>query len=169
MADLTVFIFVLIASVYDIRTGRIPNLLILSGCLAGLLLSAAGISISLSASLKGMLLPLLFPGVLFAFGIMGAGDIKLMCMIGLYTGAGSVFRIICLAFAAAAVQSVFLLKDPERRMGVFGGFHRLMLFFAPTGGAWRGERYLEQAPAKCKIRFSPAVLVGLVLQILFYD
>ena len=74
---------VLIATVVDIRTRRIPNALTATMAGAGIGFAAAGISgISLGAAAIGFLvgLALMLPG--HALGATGAGDVKLMAAVG---------------------------------------------------------------------------------------
>lgn len=81
----------------DVRSRRIPNHLVLVGLLAGLGLQAsvtpgAGLfnqpfgALGLLPALGGMLLGLLLLLPMYALGAMGAGDVKLMAMVGVFLG-----------------------------------------------------------------------------------
>lgn len=75
------------AATIDLRTRRIPNLLILSGAILGLALAVwqggiPAITISLSGLLLGFLL--LLPGYLLR--MTGGGDVKLMASLGCLLG-----------------------------------------------------------------------------------
>ena len=85
---------VLAAAWDDLRSGRISNQLIVTGLLAGFLCQvvqykAAGIVLFLG----GSLLPLLLFGMLFYFRMLGAGDIKLFCVVGGFLGAKAVLPL----------------------------------------------------------------------------
>ncbi|NIC07545.1 A24 family peptidase [Billgrantia bachuensis] len=89
------------AAAWDIRTHRIPNLLVLAGAAVGFLLQgwAAGIG-GVLAAIYGLLvgLAILLPGYLMGF--TGAGDVKFMAAIGTFLGPMGVFH--------AAIVSVFI-------------------------------------------------------------
>ena len=135
-----------IATLTDIRKGRVPNRLICAGFAGALVIHAAeiccmwpagsgdpGFAEGFTGSLfqeavsfvSGVLLPLLFPGILFVTGMMGAGDIKLFSVIGAFLGGRAVLRTVFLAFCFGAVQSVFLLV---RRRNAWQRFRVLSLY-----------------------------------------
>ncbi len=95
----------------DLKTGRIPN----AWLLTGLALAAACRFVSadprsiISDSLPGMLIPLLILFPLFFFRMLGAGDIKLFCVLGFLLGKSRIFPCLFLSFLFGAVLSVILM------------------------------------------------------------
>lgn len=86
------FAFVLIAAISDIKTRRIPNKLIFPGALMALIyhtLSPYGIGPL--ASLEGLAVGLFSFLPLYVIRAMGAGDVKLMAMVGTFLGPASAF------------------------------------------------------------------------------
>lgn len=77
----------LVASLCDLRQRRVPNLLILVGSLTavGLALSPWAVLSPLMALFGGLVGLLLFLPP-YALGLMGAGDVKLLGMCGLFLG-----------------------------------------------------------------------------------
>jgi prepilin peptidase CpaA len=103
-------ILLLAAAVGDIRTGRIPNWLVFGGALYGLLLNAffsqhphhTGMLFALGGMAIGLgaLLPL------YLLRVMGAGDVKLMAMVGVFLGPSATFAAAMATLLAGGVMAV---------------------------------------------------------------
>lgn len=128
-----VFALLLItATVFDFRIQKIPNLLTFSGCLAGILLSsflAESASQGLMSALAGVALALVLFLPIYAFGKFGAGDVKLLAMVGAFIGPlglawASVFTLI----AGGILALVWLVRDlgPRAFMYKTIGFFSLL-------------------------------------------
>lgn len=102
---------------HDVRTRRIPNGLVLGGALAGLALNAAlpaGASLfadppgglGLLASLAGLGLGLATLLPMYALGAMGAGDVKLMAMVGAFLGPDGVLGAALLSLLTGGVLAL---------------------------------------------------------------
>lgn len=78
----------IVAGVIDYRTYRIPNWLTVSGTVFGLLYGVLGSNIHQGFlwSLGGLGLGLLMMLPMYALRVMGAGDVKLMAMVGTFLG-----------------------------------------------------------------------------------
>ena len=104
--------FLLAAVFTDMACRKIPNRLVLAGMISGLLVQAflPGGDGFLSA----------FKGLLFGFGlflplyllrVMGAGDVKLMAMVGSFTGSPAIFGVVlCTLLAGGVLSLAFSLK-----------------------------------------------------------
>jgi prepilin peptidase CpaA len=100
----------------DIKERRIYNKVILAAVIAGLLLGflADGTTGLISAG-KGFLLGAALLFLPFAAGGMGAGDLKLLAVIGLFKGAEFVFAVFLLAALLGGVFALALLLLRRRR------------------------------------------------------
>ncbi len=113
-------VLVIAAFCTDIRTMRIPNALTVCGALAGLLVHA-GVSRwdGLVFSLTGMLAGFGTLLVLYAFGAIGAGDVKLFGAIGALAGTEFVLYSIMYSIVyAGAIGVVILLFRRETVMRI---------------------------------------------------
>lgn len=115
---LTILCVLLALAVWnDLRTRRIPNALVFGGALLGLLLNAAlpdgdGLfiqvfgGIGLLKALAGLAVGLLLLLPMYAMRALGAGDVKLMAMIGAFVGPGAVAGITLLTLLAGGVLAL---------------------------------------------------------------
>ncbi len=98
-----------IAMICDLRTGKIPNHLLLVSLLFGLgytivINGTSGLLVGLSGFATGFLL--LLPGYLLRF--TGAGDLKLMAVLGIFGGPVTILWVFALSVIAGALS--ILLK-----------------------------------------------------------
>jgi len=97
----------LTAAWHDIKSHRIPNLLILAGALTGVFLRAwlegwLGVALAIEGFLVGLVVLLPF----YIFRMLGAGDVKLMAMVGVYLGPWGVLGALLATFLAGGVLAV---------------------------------------------------------------
>lgn len=112
-----------VAMTLDLRTAKVDNRWILFCTGAGMAFRflEQGM-VALPRCIAGILVPLIFLGGLFAFRMMGAGDIKLLCALGCVMGPKDVVR--CLGFSlflGAGISLALLISngDIRRRIHYF--------------------------------------------------
>ncbi len=92
-----------IAVVEDLCTDRIPNRWICLGLAAGILfLILPWTSIGWTGFLAGLMIPVFIGWLPFRMGAIGAGDVKLLLVVGCLSGGRDVFYCIFLSFLFAA-------------------------------------------------------------------
>jgi len=105
---LDLYIFILTSAlVIDVKSGRVPNWLTMSGLLTSQLVLLLD---SCETALKALVISLLIVLILFpvfAIGGLGAGDIKLMMILPCYFSFNSSLHIILYSFLVAAVIGAF--------------------------------------------------------------
>lgn len=161
-------LFLPAAVVWDFRKGKIPNQLILTGIISGgfllLLYNGAGAFLK---CLPGMLFPVIVLFPLYRLGVLGAGDIKLFSMLGVYLTFREQLICIVLTFLAGAVISLGVLlwrKNLIERILYFISFcnecicgGHLRSYYLPSQGKEDGS----------KIHFSLPIMTGVIL-LFFY-
>lgn len=109
----SLFALLTIAAVSDWRTYRIPNWLTLSGVIFGLAYNAlrpATPEHGLTWALQGMLLCFAIFLPLYLVRAMGAGDVKLIAMVGAFLGASdAVYVILSIFIAGGAAALIFAM------------------------------------------------------------
>ena len=124
--DVLLLATMLSAAVWDVRTRRIPNTLVAAGLTAALALHAVRGASALLGSAAGAGAALALGFALFATGIIGAGDAKLLCAAAAFLGFSALPKLLgfsalaggVLALASAARHRVLLriLSDSGRTM-----------------------------------------------------
>ncbi len=111
------FAVLLGAAFKDLKERRIPNLLLLIGGVGALLMSLSMQSISMQALLAGGGVGLLVFLPFYAMSAMGAGDIKLMAIVGTYLGVkGVLISALLTALAGGVLALGFVLFRARTRI-----------------------------------------------------
>jgi prepilin peptidase CpaA len=152
---------VLLATVIDLRTRRIPNVLTATMGTAGLALAVAGVSgISAGASLAGALLgmALMLPG--HALGATGAGDVKLMGAVGALIGPAVVVMAFLFTSVAGGLLAVAIALQRRRLGATISGTGRLLA--APS----EARKEIQATTVASRFAYGPAIAIGSVLAVL---
>lgn len=136
-----VIILVSAAVILDFKTWKIPNWLVLLGLDTGIFITIQrmGLQQGLANAAIGVLLPILLLYLLFLFGFLGAGDIKLLAAVGAFVGA-EIARIMLYAFIFGGILSICYIGKNIRRL--------------------KKKRFGERRIGKNRIHFSLAILLG---------
>ena len=92
------------AAVLDFYRGKIPNILIVTGCCYGMV--RLWYHQDILRALPGIIFPVMVLFPLYKIGTIGAGDIKLLSMLGFYFSFMETLFCIFLAFVLGAVISM---------------------------------------------------------------
>ncbi len=166
----------LAATVMDMRTRRIPNALVVSGMVIalafhavapageGLFASPWG-SIGVVQSLLGLAAGLALFLPLYLFRALGAGDVKLLAMVGAWLGAPLLIGAAVLTLLAGGVMALLVMAFSRTSRQVLANV-RFLLTTALIG-AQSGRLAGLDAPAAGSVRlpYAVAILVGTVAQL----
>jgi prepilin peptidase CpaA len=165
-------LFLLVAAVCDIRTRRIPNVLVASGALFGIIYNTAFPLFpdrTILFPLGGMLLGLALFMPFYVFRTTGAGDVKLFGMVGAFLGPVATFYAALATLVAGGLLSVayVLMRGTTRRMV------RNLVSFAQLGalGVAAGAPHIPRITPEYsagKLPYAVAVAIGTVGYLLFY-
>jgi prepilin peptidase CpaA len=131
--DALLLLMVSIAAVNDLATRRIPNRLLLVGLAGALLLHvlSAEPGAALLSAVGGMLLGLAIFLPFYLVRGMAAGDVKMMAVIGFFTGPAEAFQIAIFTWCAGGVMALLLILVRSRlRLALVNIRHLLSGFIA---------------------------------------
>ena len=149
---------VLVATIVDIRSRRIPNTLTAAMAGIGVGLAATGVSgVSLGAAIVGIVLglALMMPG--YSLGATGAGDVKLMGAIGAIVGPGMVVTAFLFTAVAGGILAVAVALRRRRLGATLAGTGRLLA--APTDA----RKEIQAKSVASRFAYGPAIAFGSVL------
>ena len=109
VVDSTLLTIILVAAFFDIKERRIPNWIILFGLIAGLVLGAFQSSTQLISNVAGFFAGMMALMIPFAFGWMGAGDVKFFAAVGALLGYKTLPRVFfysCIVAGAIALTTL---------------------------------------------------------------
>lgn len=153
------------AAITDVRAARIPNLLTLSGLLAGIAAHAswpegAGVASSAIGALTG--LAVFFP--FFALGGMGGGDVKLMAAIGAWIGWRDVVSTALYAAVAGGVLAIAVSLAKGYLATAIGNLGRLVRYWRAVGLRPEPSLTLDHGRGP-RLPYAVPIVVGLVVAV----
>jgi prepilin peptidase CpaA len=138
LALTVLIVFLLLAMREDVRSHRIPNKLVLVGVVLGLGLNGllpVGLGfnsevpggIGWLSALKGLALGIVVLLPIYLLRAIGAGDVKLMGMVGAFLGAGDLIGAVIATFIAGGVMALVVALWSRQLMNMLQNI-KLMLF-----------------------------------------
>ena len=160
LADAALIIMVCVAAWSDVRSRRIPNRLTVAGLLVALSLRVLLGAVPLWQGVLGAALALSISVLLFALGILGGGDAKLLTAVGAFLGPAGFVGALAISCVVGAVMAV---GDAARR----GVLLLLFIHLLDILAFWRafgqgGERRRLTTPGALTVPFGVAIAVGAV-------
>lgn len=126
--EVALLLLVSIAAVNDLMTRRIPNRLLLAGlaCVLVLHLLSATPGAALLAALGGMGVGLAVFLPFYVLRGMAAGDVKMMMVVGAFTGPADALEIAVLTWCIGGVMALVLVLLRGRLRLVLGNLGRMI-------------------------------------------
>jgi len=166
---LLLFALLAAAVAHDVRARRIPNAIVFPGALAAIALHALlpggqglfGVpmgGLGVLSALGGWALGLAILMPMYALRLMGAGDVKLLAMVGAFVGAGQILAVAIATLLAGGVLAVCwaLWQGSLRRL--LGNALQMVLHSGLSGLA--GGAVQVEAPAAASGRLPYAVAIA---------
>ncbi|KON81871.1 prepilin peptidase [Azoarcus sp. PA01] len=166
-----------LAVAHDLSTRRIPNHLVLLGLCVGLLLQLTvrpgsyalaqeTSEIGLASGLAGIAVGFaaLFP--LYALRAMGAGDVKLMMMVGAFLGPHQTFGVVVLTFLAGGVLAIGMALWQRSFRQLAANLRFMLTTSAVRAAGGESPRFEPLAQTAGRMPYAVAIAAGVVLQLI---
>jgi prepilin peptidase CpaA len=163
-------VWLMIAVYQDIRYYRIPNALVLSGALVGIVLNTLYLpeadTLGLLTSLSGLIVGLIVLLPLYLLRVMGAGDIKLMAMVGAFVGPAAMLSVTLYVLLAGGVLAIGLLLLRGRFVQVMDNLRLLLLLKMAKSPDWRLPVDATVTQFYHKLPYGVAIASGTIVYLL---
>ena len=155
-----------VATITDLRSRRIPNVLTLPFLLVGLAVSGvAGGWSGLGNSLLGVLAATLVMGVFCYLGGMGMGDLKLFAAVGAWIGPSQLMSALVMTALAGGVIAACWALAGGFFLQTLRGTGALASGFAKRG-LKRHQTLVLDNPLARRMPYAPAIAIGTMLSFL---
>jgi prepilin peptidase CpaA len=155
-----------VAAWSDCRSHRIPNLLVFGGAILGLGLNwffPQVPGLGLLWALKGLLLGLALLLPLYLLRAMGAGDVKLMAMVGAFVGFPSIFYAVLGTFLAGGAMAVaYALSKGALRATLTNVLALFQVAALSTACGAKPSLTLDSKDSVGKLPYGVAIAVGTI-------
>ncbi len=166
MVLLFLLLILSLAAFSDYKKGRIPNYLIFIGAIAGIFrLIILKDIFALAGHIPGILLPIVLFYPVYKIGGMGAGDLKVFSMIGIYFS----FLPLCFCIFVSMFLGAFLsLIKMNYHQNFFERMEYLFSYLKKIGTTGKIEPYHEaeaftEGREKIKIRLAVPILLAVLV------
>lgn len=161
--------FVLIAAIGDIRSRRIPNWLVLSGIITSLIYQTySGYGYGFIFWLGGICVGFISLFPLYVLRAMGAGDVKLMALVGSFLGWEAVLQTLLLTLVSGGVLSLLIIIWNRNWKLVFENIG--LMSAKMTIAAMNRQMPKAEAPLNSagNLPYAVAIAAGTMLYICFF-
>lgn len=152
-----------IAVYYDITAGRIPNKL--------LIISLLGLIINIITNNKiknapfdyilGLVFPFISLFILFRIRVLGAGDIKLLSLIGAFAGIDRIIQVFIYTAISAVIYGIILMILQKSIYSRVKSLFRYAVSFLKTGNLENYQTYI--AYKNSQLCFSLCIAIGYIV------
>ncbi len=164
--DLLLAALLVTAAVSDWRTYRIPNWLTMGGALAGLALNAFVTDIGVLRALGGLALGLVLLLPLWALRVLGAGDVKLMAMVGAFAGAPDVLVALIFSLIAGGIAAAGFALSRRKGLQMLRNVHETVVSSVVTIAAGHAPS-LSAMPSIGKLPYAIGICMGCIVWMVY--
>ena len=161
LAEVLLIVLLVIAAVADWRTYRIPNWLTMGGAMLGLVLSGFAPEIGVLNALGGLGLGLVLLLPLWALRVLGAGDVKLMAMVGAFVGVPQILGALVFSLIAGGVAAAGFALSRRKGLQMLRNVHETVVASVVTIAAGHAPS-LSAMPSIGKLPYAIGICSGYI-------
>jgi prepilin peptidase CpaA len=151
-----------IASIYDLKTRRIPNFITFSTIILGLIINSYSLE-QFKQSIFGAGLGIVLLIIPFVLGVIGAGDVKLLAAVGALNGTQFLFQTFLYGSIAGGIIALAIAVLNKRLWPVLhNGTTISMEIFAFAAKPLKGNR-IEPVNSGLRFPYGIAIFCGTVV------
>jgi prepilin peptidase CpaA len=159
----------------DLRARRIPNSLVAAGLLIALAWQAFAPSgtgmferyapgaLGLRASMLGAAFAFAAFFVMYLMRVMGAGDVKMMTMLGAAFGARVLPELILVIFLSGGLMVLVRVIDGQRRRAVFSNLRLILFGYMAKAAGGPAPEFNPKTDSADRMPFALAIAIGAVV------
>lgn len=177
MAALILFLILAISVMTDLSRRIIPNRTILTGLVLALAfqmiepqghgpLSVQGGSVGVSAMSAGIAVGLATLLPLYVLRAIGAGDVKLMMVVGAFLGPMQTFGVVVLTFAAGGVLALGIALWQRSFQQLAANLRFMLTTSAIRAAGGESPRFEPLAQTAGRMPYAVAIAAGTLLQLI---
>jgi len=168
MMKLILLIPIAFAVIYfDVRYRRIPNVIVISTLVAGVIInSAIGSWGGMLGSAEGFALAFVPMFLMHLFGAMGAGDVKLSGAVGAVLGVTMVPLALIIIVMMGAVLAIYSMIRSGR---VFTTLHGVLRIFVGIMPGWEMPRFAMPPDRRHTIPYGVAIMIGSLIAVAVFQ
>jgi len=168
----SLMVLLMAAAICDMRTHRIPNRLVLCGGLWGVVCTTLWPPVyhgTILFPLAGLAVGLLLFFPLYLLRAMGAGDVKLLAMVGTFLGPLDTFYAALASIIAGGMLSIVWVLWHGKTLRLLQNLTALLpLELGAVGGSSSGLR-IEPSASAGKLPYGVAIAVGTISCLVFHQ
>jgi prepilin peptidase CpaA len=166
----TLILLLIGAAIWDTHTHRIPNRLILCGGLFGVICTMVwppAQQTTILFSLMGLVVALLLFFPLYLMRAMGAGDVKLLAMVGTFLGPIDTFYAAIASTIVGGMLSILWVVWHAKTMQLVRNLSTLIPFEVGMLGGFPMGRRIEDSTSVGKMPYGVAIAIGTISFLMF--